>query len=112
MRVNTKVPLSMIDDHHLAIAREALRERYSALLYCSNFLADGCFNINAFSKDFGCKLGMLGFAKTTCYLSSNGPLESAPHRIKPSAGGKFWRLSSAPAGHLLNHLLETQCGLL
>src|SRR4030095_13458595 len=55
---------------------------------------------------------MFGFAKTTCYLSSNWPLEFAPHRLKPNAGGKFWRLSHAAARHLLNHLLETQCGLL
>src|SRR4029077_20305511 len=112
MRINTKVSLSMIDDHHSAIAGEALREHHSALLHCSNCLADWCFNINAFSKDISCKLGMFGFAKATCYLSSNWPLEFAPHCIKPSAGWRFWRLSNAAAGHLLNHLLETQCGLL
>ena len=80
MRINTKVSLSMINDHHLAIAGETLREHDSALFYCFNFLADRCFNINAFAKDFGGKLGMFGFTKTTRYLA----LEPAT-RVCPSS---------------------------
>src|SRR5262245_63209509 len=112
MRVNTEVTLSMVNDHHSAITRKALRENDFALLYCFNFLTDWGFDINSFAKHFGRKFWMSNFAETAGYFASNWPIEFAFHRLKPGAGGKFGRFSNIPSGHFIHHLLETKCSLL
>src|SRR5215475_6199942 len=112
MRVNTKVTLAMINDHHSAITRKALREHNFALLYRFNFLPHRGFNINSFAKHFGGKLWMSDFAETTGYFSSNWPIEFAFHRLKPGAGGKFRRFYNIASRHFIHHLLEAKCSLL
>src|SRR5262245_24230788 len=112
MCVNTKVTLSMVNNHHSAIARKALGKHDFALLYRFNFLTDGGFNINSFAKQFGGKLWMSDFAETTGYLSSNWPIEFAFHRLKPGAGGKFRRFCNIASRHFIHHLLETKGSLL
>src|SRR5262245_58725303 len=112
MCVNAKVTLSVVNDHHSAIAGKALREHDFTLLYCFNFLTNRGFNINSFAKHFGGKLWMSDFAETTGYLSSNWPIEFAFHRFKPDAGGKFCRFSNLASGHFIHHLLEAKGSLL
>src|SRR6266446_4302706 len=112
MSINTKVSLSMVDDHHLAIARKTVGEHDSALFYCPNCFSDGGFNVNALAKNLGGKLGMLGFTKVTRHLSSYWPLQLPFHRLEACSGREPWRLAHGASGHLIHHLLETQRSLL
>src|SRR3990170_6964136 len=106
MSINCKESLAMIDDHHLTVTGEAVRECYPALLHGSDILAEGRLNVDAFTKHFDGKLRMFGLAKCARHLTLDRPLQFSPHAIRAGACRRVLRLGDGSLRYFVHHFLQ------
>src|SRR4029453_19370556 len=86
MCIDGIIPLTMIDDKHLAIPGKTIGKYHFPLLYCFYFRAHWRFYIEAVAKHLGSKFSVFGLAEAGNPLPFHRPLEPAAHSIEPSTG--------------------------
>src|SRR6516164_9518422 len=77
MPVNSIVTLTVIDNHHFAIARETISIHHRTLLDCLDFFTHCGVDVDTFAHDFSGELWMFKFTERRDHLAGYGPLHFA-----------------------------------
>src|SRR5262245_54999593 len=114
MTVNRIETLTMIDDHHITVAREMAGMNDTTPFDGSDGVASQrCLDIDAFAQNFGGELRMPEFAEGRAHATADWPLQTTAHGIQADTRRqrrrRFVRPPAGASGHPIEHTGQALC---